>query len=52
MIEKSENKLTDNGIEKLVGGISGVIVQALNVVKKNKNNQNFYGLLFHYVDAN
>jgi hypothetical protein len=38
-----EDKLTDNGIEKLIGGINGVVVQALGVAKKTKNGQQFYG---------
>ena len=37
-----ENKLSDNGIEKLLGSITGIIVQALAVAKKVKNNQNYY----------
>ena len=37
-----ENKLSDNGIDKLLGNITGIIVQALAVIKKVKNNQNFY----------
>ena len=37
-----ENKLSDNGIEKLLGSITGIVVQALAVTKKVKNNQNYY----------
>ncbi len=38
-----EEKLTNNGIEKLIGGVNGVIVQLLAVAIKNRNGQKFYG---------
>jgi hypothetical protein len=40
-----DDKLTDNGIDKLVGGIFGVTLQVLNVIKKKKGNKDFYRYL-------
>jgi hypothetical protein len=38
-----EERLTDNGIDKLIGSISGVVVQVLALAEKCRNNQKFYG---------
>jgi hypothetical protein len=34
--------LTDNGIEKLLGGVAGVVVQVLNSCLKSNRNQNYF----------
>jgi len=38
---KTDN-LTDNGIEKLLGGVAGVVVQVLNNSLKSNRNQNYF----------
>jgi len=48
----SQGKLTENGIEKILGSISGCVLQALNVTKKVKNSNDFYSYLWIYADVN
>lgn len=38
-----EDHLTINAIDKLIGGVNGVVVQFTNVAEKVKNGQKFYG---------
>lgn len=38
-----EDHLTVNAIDKLIAGVSGVIIQFLSVSEKVKNGQKFYG---------
>ena len=38
-----ENRLDDRAVEKIIGGVPNMIVQALDVIQKNRRNQNFYG---------
>lgn len=47
-----EDKLTENGVDKLVGGINDVVMQAIAVTKKEKNGQQFYGYASSHLDAN
>jgi hypothetical protein len=37
-----EIRLTDNGVDKMLAGISNVVVQVLNLVEKNKGNQKYF----------
>ena len=46
-----EEKLTDNAIDKILGGINGTIVQLIAVNKKTKNRQQYYGYLCPNSDA-
>lgn len=34
--------LTENGIEKLLGGVNGVVVQVLNNSLKSNRNQSYF----------
>ena len=34
--------LTENGIEKLLGGVNGVVVQVLNSSLKSNRNQSYF----------
>lgn len=34
--------LTDNGSEKLMGGVPGLVLQVLNNTLKTNSNQNYY----------
>ena len=38
-----ENKLTDNGIDKVLGGVNGVVVQVLKLVEKKKKGTDYFG---------
>lgn len=38
-----EERLSENGVEKLIGDIPGVVVQVLSLQEKTKNNQRFFG---------
>lgn len=34
--------LTDNGVEKLLGGVAGVVLQVVNNTLKTNSSQNYY----------